>query len=219
MIRKTWLKAKVALAFARVVKRPDMLDQVFAIADTLTEVEPEVLVQMRDDFARDPGGREALAKIDLAELEKLPAGTLGHAFAAHMRKNGLDPAAMPIVDANDELEFIRAHLYETHDVWHALTGFGADVAGELGLQAFYMTQLSGKLPTVLLSLGFLNAAMYQHDDRDRRMHAIVRGWLMGKRAKKLFGADWSKMWPLPLSEVRRRFGIDTGIDAELPLAA
>jgi ubiquinone biosynthesis protein Coq4 len=226
MFKKTWLKAKVAYSFARVVRNPDRLDEVFAIADTLSEVEPEVIEQMRHEFAKDPDGRKALStrprigKIELADLEKLPPGTLGRAFAEHMRKNGLDPAAMPIVESKDEIEFIRAHLYETHDIWHVLTGFDADVAGELGLQAFYMTQLSGKLPTVLLALGFLNAALYAHEDRDRRMSAIVRGWTIGRRAKKLFGADWSSLWPVPLAEVRRRFAIDVAcVDAELRTAA
>jgi ubiquinone biosynthesis protein Coq4 len=34
--------------------------------------------------------------------------------------------------------------YETHDIWHVVTGFHTDVAGELGLQAFYLAQFPGR---------------------------------------------------------------------------
>jgi ubiquinone biosynthesis protein COQ4 len=223
MLRETWLKARVISAFAKLVKDPNRLNEVFAIADSLSEVQPEVVTKMRDDFARDPDGARALrekprmGRMDLDALGRLPEGTLGRVFADHMRKNKIDPSDMPNAPSTTEFEFIRAHLYETHDVWHVVTGFRNDVADELGLQAFYLTQIEGTLPTILLALGFLNTAIYSHDERDRRMSAIVRGWLMGKRSKRFFGAEWAKMWAMPLAEVRRRYAIDVdAIDALLP---
>jgi ubiquinone biosynthesis protein Coq4 len=33
--------------------------------------------------------------------------------------------------------YVLSHLYEMHDLWHAVIGFETDVAGELALQAFY----------------------------------------------------------------------------------
>jgi ubiquinone biosynthesis protein Coq4 len=36
----------------------------------------------------------------------------------------------------------------------------------------------------------------------------VRGWLLGKRAKSLFGVEWAKLWELPLAEVRRRHRLE-----------
>ncbi len=136
------------LSVVRLVRDPDRLDEVFELADA----------SMSDDDLRSrrPGGRvrgerpargaRALAerprigKLDLAALGALPEGTLGRTFAEHMIRNGLDPAAIPSLASPDALSFIRAHLYETHDVWHAVTGFGTDVAGELGLQAFGLAQ-------------------------------------------------------------------------------
>ncbi len=46
---------------------------------------------------------------------------------------------------------------------------------------------------------------------------MVRGWLLGKRAKPLFGGAWAGMWECPLAEVHGEFGLDLeGIEALLP---
>src|SRR5438477_261218 len=62
-------------------------------------------------------------RIDLASLRGLAPGTLGRTFAEHMIANGLDPSALPDLPSTDRRSFFRAHLYETHDIWHVVTGF------------------------------------------------------------------------------------------------
>ena len=131
--------------------------------------------------------------------------------------NGLDPRALPTREANDEGMYLVAHLFETHDVWHAVTGFGTDVAGELGLQAFYFAQFPARLSTALVAGGLLNTLLFAFDQRDARMHAIVRGWLLGKRARPLFGVRWNELWVTPMENVRRGLAVDlVGIELELP---
>ncbi len=199
-------------SFVDLVRHPDHLDRVFEISDRMVKRRTEVLDVMRDHFRRDETGAAALRdkkrlRIDLDELAKLPEGTLGRTFADHMRANGLDPKSIPTLGASDELEFIRAHLYETHDVWHAVTGFRTDVAGELGLQAFYAAQAPGGLPWMLMAMGFLNTALYSMSDRERRLDAVSRGWEMGRAAKPLFGVRWDQLWSAPIEEVRRSLGV------------
>jgi ubiquinone biosynthesis protein COQ4 len=213
VLRDAIVSARTLWSFAELVRHPDHLDRVFAIADGMVKKRTEVLGLMRDHFAREPRGAAALRDrprlvVDLAELSRLPPGTLGRTFADHMRDNGLDPAAIPSLQAGDELEFVRAHLYETHDVWHVVTGFSTDVAGELGLQAFYASQGPGGLPIMLLAMGFLNTALYAMDDRERRLDAIARGWEMGRRGRPLFGVRWAELWSTPLDEVRRGLQMD-----------
>jgi ubiquinone biosynthesis protein Coq4 len=205
--------ARSLLGFVDLVKHPEHLDRVFEISDALVKQRVEVLQQMRDHFAKAPTGAAALGErarlhVDLGALSQLPPGTLGRAFADHMTKNNLNPADIPSLPGDGELAFIRAHLYETHDVWHAVTGFDTDVAGELGLQAFYAAQAPGGLPLMLLAMGFLNTALYSMADRTRRLDAIARGWEMGKRAQPLFGVRWDRLWSRPVDEVRRSLRVE-----------
>jgi ubiquinone biosynthesis protein Coq4 len=217
-ITKRLMMAKSLWSFVDLVKHPEHLDRVFEISEALVNQRVEVLEKMRDTFVRDPIGAAALRdqarlRIDLAALSKLPAGTFGRAFADHMRKNGLDPADIPTLEGGDELAFLRAHLYETHDVWHAATGYDTDVAGELGLQAFYAAQAPGGLPLMLLAMGFLNTAIYAMPDRERRLDAVARGWEMGRRAKPLFGVRWDQLWEKSTDEVRASLGITPYVES------
>ena len=214
--------AKAARAFWRITMDPNRLNEVFELAYSLAD--DKVMGEMVDYVKRDSTGAQALAErprlqVDLSQLRHLPEGTLGRVFADSMIAQGLDPAAIPTLPSNDDKEYIQAHLFETHDVWHAVTGFGTDVPGELGLQAFYMAQLIGKLPTAILASGFLNTLLFNHDERGRRMDEIARGWQMGRRARQLFGVRWDKLWATPLAEVRRALGLEPGVAETVPLAA
>ena len=212
-IKDTVLLARAAYSFLDLVRHPEHLDRVFQLADALSESHTEVLEAMCQAFAEDERGAQALAekprlRVDLGELSRLSAGTLGSVFADHLRKNDLDPASIPTLPADTDVAFVRAHLYETHDVWHAVTGFGADPAGELGLQAFYAAQTPGNLPLLLLAVGLLNTGLFSTADRERRMEAISRGWIMGRRARPLFGMQWDRLWARPVAEVRASLGVE-----------
>jgi ubiquinone biosynthesis protein COQ4 len=223
MIRSMHALKALASGF-RLIRDPNRLAEVFEIADHLLAAAPPARTQqLVEEVKRSPEGARALAdkprvgSFDLAELAKLPEGTLGRVFADHMRANNLDPSALPKIPGGTELEFFRAHLYETHDILHVVTGFGTNVADELGLQAFYLAQFPGGLPPALLAGGLLNTMIYAIDQRDVRMRAIVRGWLLGKRARPFFGVRWGDLWAVPLADVRASLGIDIpSIEQSLP---
>lgn len=197
--------------FFKLVRNPADLDKVFAISRKLGK--PEILAPVADAIAaRASHSREALEqrpRLNLAALTQraLPPGSLGQSYLAFMQARGLDPANIPTLPGKTREEYVLAHLYETHDLWHVLCGFDTDVAGELGLQAFYSAQIPTPLSLVLLSSGFLNTALFAMSDRAGRMAEIIRGWQMGTQAKSLFGVDWSTHWDLPLAEVRSQFGL------------
>jgi ubiquinone biosynthesis protein Coq4 len=190
---------------------PGRLDVVFGLRDSLddrAQIERNLSRLRANPYYRDViATKRRLPRIDLAQLARLPEGTLGRTFADEMRALGLDPAAIPHLSSDDEGAYIAAHLYETHDVWHTITGFATDIPGELGLQAFYAAQLPGPLPIAILSAGLLNTLLYGMDDREARMEAITQGWLLGRRAKPLFGRAWDELWTRPLDEVRAELGL------------
>jgi ubiquinone biosynthesis protein Coq4 len=192
------------------LRDPSRLDMVIRMERALPPESREALLAR---VRRVPEGRAAIAArarlgaVDVERLLSLPEGTLGRAFATFLRENGLDPRALPTLPGEDDRDYVEAHLYETHDIWHVATGFGPDIAGELGLQAFYAAQLGGKLPPLLLAGGLFHAAVKQPEDFDRRMAALARGWDLGRRARPLFGVRWNERWAEPLVEVRRDLGL------------
>jgi ubiquinone biosynthesis protein Coq4 len=204
--------AKALYSLVQLVRDPNRLGEVFEMADALAV--PEALDEMVRKLASENAVVEkALDErhrfaIDLAKLRKLPEGTLGRVFADKMTAAGLEPGALPDLPAHDRTSFLRAHLYETHDVWHTVTGFGMDCWGEIGLQAFYLAQIGGGLATLLLAVGFLRVSLYEVEQGRNMMDGVVKGYEMGKRAKPFFGVHWDELWDVPLDEVRRRLGVE-----------
>lgn len=171
--------------------------------------------KLLESLSEDPDVREAIARkpelghIDVDALEELPVGTLGHAFAGYLRSHGFDVGDIT-PDPNDEgtdADYAVNHLRATHDIWHTVTGFGTDVAGELGLQAFYLAQIQGPVPLILLAGGLLNGLRQGPDEVARRMDLIAAGWRLGRAARPLFGVDWAARWDRPLTEIRSELAL------------
>ena len=195
---------------AALVHDPNRLNEVFEMADALAT--PENLNPIIEDICRLPGPAGAFddrhrLKIDLPLLRQLPEGSFGRAFAAHMDANSLDPGAIPRLASPDAFSFFRAHLYETHDIWHVVTGFGTDWPSEMGLQGFYLAQLGGPLPAMLLMAGVLRIMTFERTASDRLLDLAARGWSLGKRGQPFFGVRWDDYWDVPLAEVRRQVGL------------
>jgi ubiquinone biosynthesis protein COQ4 len=204
-------KVRVSLGFWNLVKDPGRLEEIISLADAIEM--PEVLEAMAAYFARDPKGARAMeerlrvGRVNVEALRTLPEGTLGRAFAEHAIDNGIDPSAVPELKGDDRVSFMRAHLFETHDIWHTVTGFRTDFASEIGLQAFYFAQFPAQFTAAIMAINFLNLAFYDLDEREARMDALVRGWTMGRRAEKLFGVSWAELWTTPLDDVRTSLGV------------
>ncbi len=217
--------ARLGIAFVRLVRDPNQLEQVFKLADLSDPaLDARMITQMEArGFGQVLAARRRLGPVDLPTLSSYPAGSLASVFAAHMQKANLDPAAIPTLNAPSAIRYMQAHLYETHDLWHAATGFGVDIAGELGLQGFYAAQNDDPFPVALITAGLLNTLLFAFDDARPRLQAITEGWCLGRAARPLFGYPWQDRWSTPIAEVRAELGLPTdGVQlarADLPLAA
>lgn len=211
-------------SFIRLIRSPeDNLGSVVSLINMF--IDEAAVARIRRSLPRDPQVEAALvaqpriAPVDLDELLKLPEDTLGYAWARFLRDQGfsLDDLA-PMHNGEGDF-WISAHMRETHDLMHVLTGFGTDIPGELGVQGFTAAQLPGLPVSYLLIAGvMLNNAGYQGaETSSARFRALVAGYTMGQRAKLLFGIDWSSQWSRPLAEVRASLGL-LPVQAALPQA-
>lgn len=220
LIGKMVGKAKAFRGLVRLTKDPTQLNEVFQIAEGFETQEraAKIMAGFRDDpqHAAALRDRPRIGHLDLPSMKHFAPGTLGRAVHDELTRLGIDPKDIVLPNVVTEFDYVRAHMRETHDIWHVVTGFDTDVAGELGLQAFYFAQFRAPLPPLLLSVGMMNTILYAMEDGDRRMHAIVRGWLMGRAAQTFFGVRWAEMFDLPLVEVRRRLRVDIeGVEAAM----
>jgi ubiquinone biosynthesis protein COQ4 len=150
--------------------------------------------------------RQSLGTIDLQALAQLPRNTLGYHYADYMLSHHLDHLVAP--PATDEYEFIDTHMRETHDIWHVVTGSSIDMLGEIQLQGFCAAQLQlSRFWMALLTKNLLKSLVYDIEVADGYLSALTHGWMMGKTAQPLFGINWTKLWDVPLSQVRASLDI------------
>ena len=178
-------------------------------------------------FQRDPEGARLLAErpsllktmSDLDTLSALPAGSFGRAYADFMRGEKLDPdgivaefAKADTTEAigDEDMMWFFERLDVMHDIWHVLTGYGRDRAGEAANLAFTF----GQFPTRGVGLLALAGVIIGPKDITFAWQRYLgRAWLRGRRASWLLLARYEDLLALPLEEVRRRLRIEPAMVA------
>lgn len=205
-LKQQWQTLVFVYRFLQLVKAPDG-DMAALGRFAKASSDAKSFRLMVEYLSRDPqikqafGDRPRLGKIDLEQFHQLPENTLGYLYADHMLKNGLTP--LQAGDCDNEYTFLGAHITETHDIWHVITGSNTDILGEIKLEAFYVSQLyASRFWIALLAKNLLKAALFNVEVSGQYLDALAQGWVMGKQAKPLFGIEWNTLWETPLEDVR-----------------
>jgi ubiquinone biosynthesis protein COQ4 len=201
-------------AMSALLKDPDDLPQVFSLLEALAGTTPH---RMLYRFRRSATGQRMLlvqpdivpALRDRAALRRMPEGSLGRAYLAFVEAEGI--SADGIVDASargqtvrdrpSTLAFVRRRMRDTHDLWHAATGYKGDVLGEASLLAFTLAQ-TWNLGVALI----VGAALVKGRGTDAG-RVILDGYRRGRAAAWLPAQEWEALLALPLDEVRRRLNL------------
>lgn len=179
-------------------------------------------IQLVIDFLSSyPQGKNALKKqpllgnIDLAELHQLPENTVGYAYADHMLRNGFTPPPAQEI-TQDNFSFIHAHLFETHDIWHVVTGCPTTKAGEIKLEAFCAAQIyPARFWLAMLAKNLLKTALEDIELCSDHLDALTQGWLLGKQAEPLFGLEWNTLWKTPLDQLRIQLNLNPRMQSQV----
>jgi ubiquinone biosynthesis protein COQ4 len=198
-------------ALGALLRDPDDLPQVFTLIDSMSGTAPHRLLF---SFKRAESGRRLLRDrpdivpllADRAALRALPAGSVGRAYLDFVESEGISPDG--IRDASfesqatrygsPELEYLRCRMRDTHDLWHAVTGFKGDVLGELALLAFTLGQHWNGAIALIVVAGLIKG-LGRGETR-----LVVEGFRRGRAAAWLPAQEWEALLPLPLTEVRAR---------------
>jgi ubiquinone biosynthesis protein COQ4 len=178
-----------------VLRRTELSD----IACNYLKGQPEVAAIIKDRYLG--------PAIDLEHLLSLPKASLGYQYALHLKVNQFQPLFYRQKDFSDEISYLTLRRSQSHDIHHVVTGFGADLAGEVGLQAFGLAQTRSPLAVPLIA----SAMMHAHNspallsDIMAQMH---HGWEMGLRAKPFMAQKWEENWEKPVSQWREELQVD-----------
>jgi ubiquinone biosynthesis protein COQ4 len=212
-----------ALRAARVVfADPDDLPQVFVIVEALSCDTLERVARRLD--RSESGRRLRAARPDIAAvlsdrraLARMPEGSLGRAYLAFVEREMISADGIRDAGARganvefpipQPLDWVHARLRDTHDLWHAVTGYSGDVLGETALLAFTFAQTWNPAIALIIGLGWVKSAALPNGGANAR-RTIVGGFLRGRKAAWLPEQEWEGMLPLPLHEVRRRLGLES----------
>ncbi|HTQ89117.1 MAG TPA: Coq4 family protein [Streptosporangiaceae bacterium] len=154
---------------------------------------------------------------DLAELARLPADSLGDAYARHMIACNLSPAFYESIEATTDSLLVRKRIFETHDIMHVLLGYTTSVLDETGITGFYFGQQDRYHPPgggVLMvhsviqeSAVFMHAALTDPEDARQQVRAFVTGYGRGYAARPFLSFRLEEMWDQPLTAVRARLAL------------
>jgi ubiquinone biosynthesis protein Coq4 len=167
-----------------------------------------------DRFFQHPVGQRLYAErraidstsVDLDVLAALPAGTLGHAYAAFMRAHGITPHIFdgaPQEVRDERASYVMQRMRQTHDLWHVVMNVETDPAGEIALQAFTFAQLRAPSSGILAALGALRALPVSR----RVLRDAIALYRIGLRAERFAVFAWEDHWATPLADVRRLLGV------------
>jgi len=191
------------------LRDPDDLPRVFGLIDALQGTAAE---RLRAGFEATEEGRALLAEepdivpvlTDRAALRAMPEGSLAHAYLAFVEQENISAEGLVAAAAEgektprDEYRWQRGRMRDTHDLWHAVTGYQGDVLGEISLLAFLLAQHWH--PGIAVAV----AGAFSKGLTGDGAWLVADGFVRGKRAAWLPSQRWEALLPLPVTEVRAR---------------
>lgn len=197
-------------ALSALMRDPDDLPQVFTLIESISGTAPHRLLR---GFRRTNTGRRILRDerdivpilADRESLRALPEGSLGRAYLAFVESEGISPEGIRDASLRNQersvpvaFAYLHSRMRDTHDLWHAATGYRGDVRGELALLAFTLAQNWNTGVALIVATAIVKGL------GGGATEMILDGYRRGRAAAWLPAQDWESLLPLPLREVRQR---------------
>jgi ubiquinone biosynthesis protein COQ4 len=201
-------------ALGALLRNPDDLPQVFTLIESMSGTSPH---RLYFGMKRRPIGARILRDkpdivptlADREGLRALPAGSFGRAYLAFVESEGISPQGIREASVVGEkgprrtraFQYVHQRMRDTHDLWHAATGYKGDVVGELAVLAFTLAQNWNTAIAMIVAGGLLKGL------GGDEFRLIVEAYRRGKAADWFPAQDWESLLPLPLDEVRKRLKV------------
>ena len=192
-------------------KSGGVLDSVADLVDNFIDSDAMGVCVQR--FRALPGGAELLEERyppfqpDVDQLEQLPQGSLGHAYAGMIRKLNYDPDFFRPRDTSTDALWLTQRIATTHDIHHVIGGFNTQPAGESGVLAITATQIGFPAYVLLNLLASFKAVRLKPTELEAISHGIAHGNRIGLQATPLVTQKWEEGWEKPLHQWRQELGV------------
>lgn len=224
--RPQWRRALRALR--SLLRDPDRTENAFEV---IAALDPDLMERGLARMLAHPEGRRLFVERpclldhlrDRVALARLPDGSLGRAYLAHVERYGLDPGKLVVLGRSYESEIgsadegVRWYADRSelsHDLSHVLAGYGADRLGETALLWFSYGVFAGRGNALLMVGAALRTWREAGPGWPLR---VVRAFRRGRHAANLAALPYERLLAQPLEGVRRLAGIED--DDPLPGAA
>lgn len=204
--------------FRKLIKDKEDTEQVFRIFESLPR---KGFMDDARAFVESEMGQRLMASEpylpdlldDHAELEKLPEGSVGHAYVTFMKREGLSAAGL-VAEADkmgrpkfdDQVQWYSNRLRDTHDLFHIMTGYGRDALGEQCVLGFTYGQTGNYGNFFIAYAGGYEVKRGIKSDAPV-MGAIRQGQRHGKASQAIIEQDIRALLAEPLDAARARLGI------------
>lgn len=167
-----------------------------------------------------PGGAELMdgryppLEPPIAQLQTLPAGTLGREYARLILQLGYDPEFFRPRPIESDGQWLTQRIATTHDIHHVISGFGTERAGETGVLAITAAQIGFPAYVLLTSASQLANFRLKLEEFEGISRAAAHGSAMTRQAQCLAIARWEEGWEKPIQQWRQELGLIDPADHE-----
>ncbi|MGB3533065.1 MAG: Coq4 family protein [Microcoleaceae cyanobacterium] len=145
---------------------------------------------------------------DVEQLLKCPEDSLGYKYASYLTDSGFDPHFYRDLEIKDDVSYLFMRRRQTHDIWHIITGFGADVSSELGLKAFELAQTRSPMSALLVAGGLVKTLFESPEDLGYLLDRLAVGYRMGAKAKPFLAQKWEEHWDKSVEQWRNELNVE-----------
>jgi len=208
LFRKTLQASSLAW---KVFRNPGDIVSLLGLGNLLTDT--AAFGTYVEQVKRDPRARELVESRyspglpAVADLQRLPEGSLGRELARHLEIHKLGLYPFPLSPLLSEAEYLRERQREIHDLLHVLLSSGIEVHEEVSVNAFILGRAAAPISVLIVAGAMIQALFCKPATLVDVIRSAARGLGQGERALSPFAYRWEENLARPLADVRKDFGL------------
>jgi ubiquinone biosynthesis protein Coq4 len=209
-----WDRLRILKMFIQLVKNPTRTDIIIRGIDIASKAPNQARIQFIENIVMSNEKFKAMYEENyvpdppqLQDLAQLPADSFGYAVYNHMNRNHLTFSVFPKIPSRRVVHYLSTRLYQDHDLWHALLGYGVEIEDELAIQAFGVAQYQSPIAVMLIAGGLLHLLGKDPLRAVKAFQKMNQTYNIGKKAPLILTVRLHDLFAKPLDEVRQICGV------------